>query len=320
VISERYRARVARLVLLGILVSSGMQEGASADILYGTEFSGQRVVMIDTIKNTVTTVSSTLGNPDSLIFVGQNILYTDESSAHALRELNPITHSDTILTSQFGVPADLTLTPDGKSVLVSDFTLGKIIRYDFQSQTTSVFASPGGNPEGLVFDSAGRLFANLGIRANGPTGTFVAQLDPITGAILHSSPGLDSTDGLTFDSKSGLLYATSRNSGSVYSINPDNLSIVSTIIPAGVLVSPDGITADGKGNLFIAVQGDSRVYEYNIASRSLTPETVVPGVLDDLAPASGPGSPVPEPAAIVQLGFGAVSMLACASIRRRRNR
>jgi hypothetical protein len=112
-----------------------------------------------------------------------------------------------------------------------------------------------------------------------------------------------------------LLFATSRLSGAVYSIDPNNLSNVNTIIPAGTLVTPDGITSDGNGNLFIAVQGDSRVYRYDIASRSLTPETVTPGTLDDLAPASGPGS-VPEPSAIILLSSGALSVLAYVLCRR----
>ena len=85
----------------------------------------------------------------------------------------------------------------------------------------------------------------------------------------------------------------------MYSIDPNDLSNVNTIIPSGVLVTPDGLTSNGKGDLFIAVQGDSRVYEYNIATQVLTPSTVVPGVLDDLAPASGIGSPVPEPSSLI---------------------
>jgi sugar lactone lactonase YvrE len=313
VIYPRVREMISRIGLLGIIVGAVMQGRTEANILFGTEFGGKQIVRIDTVSNSVTTVATTPGNPDSLIFNGQNIIYTDEGPSHALREIDLVTHTDTILSSQFAIPADLTLTPDGRSVLVSDFA-GAIIRYDLQSRTSTVFSSPGGNPEGLVFDSTGRLFANLGNRSGGPAGTFVAQLDPLTGAILRMSPGLDSLDGLTMDTTSGLLYGTSRQSGAVYSINPNNLSIVNTILPAGTLTTPDGITSDGAGNLFIAVQGNSRIYQYNIASRSLTPETVVPGTLDDLAPASGLGSPVPEPSSAVLLGIGVAAGLG-ASIR-----
>jgi DNA-binding beta-propeller fold protein YncE len=318
--TQQNRGRIGWSVLLGIVMVSGVQGRASASILFGTEFFGKQIVRIDTATNTVTTVANTPGNPDSMLFVGQNIVYNDESSFHALREIDLVTHTDTILSNQFSNPTDLTLTPDGKSVLVGDSS-GKIIKYDFQNHTTSVFANPSGSPQGLAFDTTGRLFANLGnLFGGGPTGTFLAQLDPTTGAILHTSTGLNSLDGLTFDTTTGLLFATSRFGGGVYSIDPNNLSDVKTIVPAGTLVIPDGITSDGNGNLFIAVQGDSRVYRYDIASRTLTPETVVPGTLDDLAPASGPGSLVPEPPAITLLGSGALSVLAYALCRRRHGR
>jgi sugar lactone lactonase YvrE len=317
VITQQNRGKIGWFVLLGIIAVSGMQERASAEMLYGSEFFGKQIARIDTTTNSVTPVAITPGNPDSLLFFGQNIIYTDESSFHALREINLATHTDTILSNQFVSPNDLTLTPDGKNVLVSDQGAGRIIEYNFQTQISSVFANPGGSPQGLVFDNTGRLFANVGDPFSGaPTGSFLAQLDPTTGAILHTSPGLESLDGLTYDGSSGLLFATSRVGGGVYSIDPNNLSNVNTIIPAGTFVTPDGLTDDGNGNLYIAVQGDSRVYQYNIASRLLTPETVVPGTLDDLAPASGLGSPVPEPSAIILLSSGA-SVLAYALCRRR---
>jgi sugar lactone lactonase YvrE len=298
----------------------GLPGQAVAETLFASAFSAQEIVSVDTNTNAVTPIATTPGNPDSLIFdPAGNIIYTDEKF-EALREVNLTTHSDTVLSSNFGVPADLALEPGGHSVLVSDFTRGVIIRYNLVSQSASVFAQPGGNPEGLAFDATGRLFANLGVRSAGPTGKFVAQLDPTTGAILHSSPGLNSLDGLTFDSVTGKLYATSRLSGAVYAIDPNNLANVSILIQPGTLVTPDGLTSDGKGNLFIAVQGDSRVYQYNFASQVLTPETVVPGTLDDLAPASGLGSrPVPEPGSLLLASLGALTLAGAAWRRRRRD-
>jgi hypothetical protein len=143
----------------------------------------------------------------------------------------------------------------------------------------------------------------------------VAQLDPVTGAILHRSPGLDSLDGLTYDSRTGLLYATSRLSGAVYSIDPNNLANAQVLIPAGKLSGPDGLTSDGMGDLFIAVQGDSRIYEYDLITGVLTPETVVRGTIDDLAPASGLGS-IPEPSGLLTISIGALVMIACGRWRR----
>ncbi len=306
---QHRRTKMVWLVFLGLFAGTGTEGTALAgQVLYASSFAGQEIVSVDVSTNIVTPIVHTPGNPDSLLFDGSNIIYTDEKNGE-LREVSLTTHVDSVLSNQFIVPADLTLTPGGQSVLVSDFSAGKIIKYDFQTQTSSVFARPGGNPEGLVFDPTGRLFANLGDRFGGPTGKFVAQLDPVTGAILHTSPGLNSLDGLTYDSTTGLLYATSRLSGAVYSIDPNNLANARVLIPAGILNTPDGITSDGMGDLFIAVQGDSRIYEYNLISGALTPETIVPGTIDDLAPASGLGS-VREPSALLMLSIGALVVIA----------
>jgi hypothetical protein len=179
VMTPQNRGSNGWFVLLGIIAISGMQERASASTLFGSEFFRQQIMRIDTATNSVTPIALTPGNPDSLLFFGQNIIYTDESSQfHALREINLTTHVDTILSNQFVVPTDLTLTPDGQSVLVGDF--GEIIRkYDFQSQTPSVFANPGVGAFGLAFDPTGRLFANLGnLLGGGPTGHFSPNSTP----------------------------------------------------------------------------------------------------------------------------------------------
>ena len=164
----RNLGKFAWILIAAVVIGHESPEYARAEILYGTEFAGQQIVRIDTSTNSVTTVSSTPGSPDSMVFYGANdIIYTDETS-ETLRDLNLVTHTDTVLSASVGLPADLTLTPDLKNVLVSDFIGGRILEYNFQTKMTSVFASPGGNPEGLVFDGSGRLFANLGLRSVDP--------------------------------------------------------------------------------------------------------------------------------------------------------
>src|SRR5262249_14226079 len=146
---------------------------------------------------------------DSLVFDPMGRIIYTALNAGQVRRFNPVTMVDQLLASGFSMPADLALEPGGNSVLVSEFGGGRIDRIDLTTNNVTVLATVGGNPEGLAYDGTGRLFANLGNRNGGPTGKFVAQLNPVTGAILAQSPGLDSLDGLTFDAFTGNLYAAS---------------------------------------------------------------------------------------------------------------
>ena len=117
-------------------------------------------------------------------------------------------------------------------MLVSEFGSGNIDRINLTTLAVTTLLSPGGNPEGLAYDGT-RLFANLGFRYGGPTGKYVAEIDPVTGAILATSPGLNDLDGLTYDPYSGLLYASSYFGNTVYSIDPNNLANVQDVLGSG---------------------------------------------------------------------------------------
>ena len=74
---------------------------------------------------------------------------------------------------------------------------------------------------------------------------------------------------------------------------------------------PDGLCVDGLGKLWYASRADYNIYEYDIATNISTVVVNIYG-LDDLAPASGPGPPFPEPACVSLL------CLPLLAIRRRR--
>jgi DNA-binding beta-propeller fold protein YncE len=168
------------------------------------------------------------------------------------------------------------------------------------------------------------LFANLGYRYGGPTAKYVAEINPANGAILAVSPGLNSLDGLTYDPYSGRLFASSVLGNTVYSIDPNNLSNVTDLAAkfGGGIPAPDGITTDGTGDVFVASSdslGDGHIYQINLVTQTLTQDTYVPG-LDDLAPASGPGSLVPEPTVwlLTASGFGCLPLLRRRTVRYRK--
>ena len=169
-----------------------------------------------------------------------------------------------------------------------------------------------GRPDGVIYGPGGSLFVNVSTGfTNAPT--HLEQIDPTTGAILQTGvmTGIF-LDGLTYDSFTGKLWASDYNNGRLVEIDPTNLNNFTVFKPTGAAIAnfgPDGVVADGQGNLFVASRANNTIIEYNIASNTATAVGTVAG-LDDLAPASGLGASVPEPSSTVLCGIGGLIALA----------
>jgi streptogramin lyase len=306
-IQRSKRRESAILTALGLLVCCMATGRARATILYTTSNSGySEIDQVNTIPQTVSTYLNinASNQPDSIIFDSSgNVIYSAFTAGEVIR-YDPITTVSTILATGLSTPADMVLEPGGNTLLVSGFSSGDIDRVNLNTLSVTPLSTGLGNPEGLAYVGS-KLFVNIGYRGGGPNGKAVAEINPVTGAIITTTTGLNSLDGLTYDPYSGLLYASSLFGNLVYSIDPNNLANVQIATGTGIVPGPDGITADGIGNIFIASSasdGDSHVYQLNLISHALTQNAFVPG-LDDLAPASGLGS-IPEPSTFALAGLG----------------
>jgi sugar lactone lactonase YvrE len=319
---KRRRMETLVAAVIAAAALAGSPQRAEADVLYASTSAGNSVVTVNTATGSVTPLFTvTNPPPDRILFLSPStLLYLAQGDNNVagsgqLRSHNLVTNADTLVAGNLSRPADLALDPGGATALVSESSIGTIARVNLSTgvvtplATTYPIPSGGIGPNGLTYDAVGRLFANIGDRLSGPTGSNVAQIDPVTGAIIHQTTGLNSVDGLAFDPFSGRLFAPSTLGSVLYSINPNNLADVTSITLPG---QADGAVANGQGLVFIGGRGtNAPIYQYSDITGMLTTVIAsVPGATAiDLAA-------IPEPSVGMLAGVGGLVVLAFRYLRR----
>ena len=294
---------------------------SSADLIYATSISTDQIYTVDTVTHSVNPVFNAGANLDSLFFDPSGRLIYSELDNGTVRAFDPKTNSNVLLGSGLGQPIDMALEPNQTSFLVSDANNNAIHRISLSGGVLGKALSLNGRPDGMTYTASGNLFVNVstGFTANDSK---VEEINPITGAIIASTANTGIfLDGLTYDSYTGMLFASDYNHGRILEINPTTLAFT-TLTPRGAALSqPDGITSDGKGNLYLASRGNGTVMQYDIATNTDTALGFISG-LDDLAPASGLGSaiPTPEPSTLLMAATGGIGGLGRWLRRRHRDR
>jgi sugar lactone lactonase YvrE len=303
------RLKIGQVVLFTALSVLLLSRPTFAETLYATSINTGQIFSVDTVTHAVAPVFNAGVPLDSIVFDPSGRLVYSQLNNGTVAAFNPNTHTNVNLATGLASPIDLALEPSLTSILVSDSSTNQLSRVSLAGGVVGSPLNLGGRPDGVIYDAAGDLFVNVsgGFTVNNSQ---VEEINPTTGAIIHSSGNTGVfLDGLTYDSFTGKLFATDYNNGRIAEIDPVTFAIT-FLTPTGVTIpggGPDGVTSDGMGNLFLASRANGEVVEYNIATNAASNVATVDG-LDDLAPASGLGSPVPEPSVLFMLSAGLLGL------------
>jgi DNA-binding beta-propeller fold protein YncE len=284
---------IHRFLFTGLLLTSvvvGSALSARADILYYTDRSGVgSIKKVDTSTNSITTVTnSPTGLPDSLLFLPNgDIAYTVNTGTPGIVIFDGTTNTSYAAGADV---RDLTLAPDGQSLYVTETAQNRVRKFDLTTHTYSNFATGLGGVDGLAFGADGNLYVVTHNRT---------QVDEFSsaGTLLNSFGGLLQLDGMSYDSFTNSIWVGANNAtlhkfalglGSHQSFTPGNVGTI------------DGIAADGLGHIFVA-NFFASISKYDINTNTAAVIANTPSI-DDLAPVSGLGAQVPEPASILLLG------------------
>ncbi len=275
--------------LLSAAISVALVAGATAQQVYATNEGGTQLDLVTLPKGTITNLFTTPGKPDSILLNPQGQIIYSMSPQGTVAIFDPTTGANTILLSGLKSPRDLIFDPGSTtSMLISEYSTGTIIRYNFVTGTYAVLAKKLGSVDGLAYDPQGDLFA---VAAHNT----VVQLDPNTGAVLktlvlETHYKVNGGDGMVYDPYSQQLWVshdgadptTGAKESGFFEI-PTDLSGF-TLFQDGTLLNksiaipvPDGIVSDSKGNLYIGA-GLHRLVVYNIPTDTVTLNPVVPGI------------------------------------------
>jgi hypothetical protein len=292
-------SRTCGLILMFLV---GLGVTSSAQQFYATSETTGQLELIDLPAKTMTTVYTAAGKPDSILINSKKQLIYDLSPQGILALYDPATQTDTVLLTNLKSPRDLLFdvptacnpNANANTMLVAEYGIGQIIRYDFTTGTSVNLGKQLGSAassfsvDGLSYDAQGNLFAVASHNT-------VVQLDPCTGDVLKTlvlEPHykVDGGDGMVYDPYSGQLWIShdgSNNANGLIEV-PTDLSSFS-LFQSGEIPVPDGIVSDGKGNLYIGA-GLLRLMVYNIPSDTLAASSpnsmLVPGI-DSLALIAG---------------------------------
>lgn len=253
---------------------------ALAAKLVGTDINSGRLLYITTPSVAVSMFTTATGGKPDGVLVGPNqeIIYT-LSGTGSVHIFNPYIRTDSTLATGLVNPVELLMQPGCQSILVSDIGVNKIYSISLSTRAVTTFYNGPDKMQGLTYDKFGNLFANDD-QLNA-----IVQLDTTTGVIVNQTSAttpLTALEGLTFDTFTNNLFATSNTGQVLYQVSDDLGTIVT--IPFSGEPFLHGLLSDGAGNLYV-VGGDgtnSKIFQYVITTGAQNTLNTVSG-LEDIA-------------------------------------
>jgi predicted alpha-1,2-mannosidase len=248
------------------LLATVAQPGESIPTAYVSNYSDNTVTPVDTRTDTAGPPIPVGAGPDGMIVTGGDLFVANNNS-------NNVTVIDTttnavIATIPVGsIAADVSATPDGKTVWVTNFGDGTVQPINVATLTAGTPVTVGSQPERLAVSPDG---TQLWV-ANQGDGT-VSDVSLATDTVTHTITVGSAPFGVAVTPDSSQVYITNGGSSSVSVISAATDSVIATIpVGAGpqyVQISPDGSTA------YVADFGAGGVTPIAVATG--TPGTFIP--------------------------------------------
>jgi len=248
-------------LFIAMVLFAGIHQAAAQNLFVADNGSGNIYVFTNGVATAKGTFASGLNQPAALIFDKTGNLYASEAPGSGLGNIYEFTPGGVRTTyasytnANIYVPYTVGLAFDSTGDLFVGEGGSSPGIYEFTTNgTQSYFSDPGTGPYGMVFDSAGDMFAT--IDADGSIYEFTNTLASEEGSYAY---GLSSPLGLAFDS-AGNLYETDQGSGSIYEFT-NGVAAAKGAFASG-LNAPAGLAFDSTGNLYVTTSGDGKIYEF----------------------------------------------------------
>jgi len=250
--------------------------GQSIPTAYVSNYSDNTVTPVDTQTDTAGPPIPVGSGPDGMTITG-GLLFVANNNSNNVTVIDTTTNAVVKTIPVGSIAADVSATPDGKTVWVSNFGSGTVQPIDVATLTAGTPVTVGTQPERLAVSPDG---TQLWV-ANQGSGT-VSDISLATGAVTHTIAVGAAPFGVAVTPNSQQVYITNGGSSSVSVIDAQTDTVTNTIpVGAGpqyVQISPNGAVA----------------YVADFGAGGVTPITVATGT---------PGAFIPTGSGAYAVGF-----------------